>query len=297
MDACVCSCPALPCARRPAVQPQRRRHAWRSSPGALCGTLHAVALQNMSLEHCVVKHRNGPLPAIVAQEFPCAMVYAADAYPRPPRHLVTWELLHSADIRVGSRCVLLGKEDAPWQATMADAVHRPFPSGPARVAISDPGLACAQHARIAGSGCVSSSDLEAAWPAAIAGRLRALVLDDCVRPDGRGLRDVRPLRQEARRRHMGLGCLSQGTYGSKRARLRYMRPLRQEARARLLVGGPLHLQGPKCVAVSAQCNHWGVFLRHAPQEACSRLRVCSPALGMSWAALVGSAAQSVCTAC
>ena len=52
--------------------------------------------------------------------------------------------------------------------------------------------------RIAGSGCVSPDDLEAAWPGVQAAALRALVLDECARPDGRGLLDLRPLRLEAR---------------------------------------------------------------------------------------------------
>ncbi|KAK9825881.1 hypothetical protein WJX81_000620 [Elliptochloris bilobata] len=53
------------------------------------------------------------------------------------------------------------------------------------------------HARVAGSGCVSPGDLEAAWPDVVADAVRALVLNECVRPDGRGLRDLRPLRIEA----------------------------------------------------------------------------------------------------
>ncbi len=59
-------------------------------------------------------------------------------------------------------------------------------------------LFCWQHMRIAGSGCVSPDDLEAAWPGVQAAALRALVLDECARPDGRGLLDLRPLRLEAR---------------------------------------------------------------------------------------------------
>jgi len=61
-------------------------------------------------------------------------------------------------------------------------------------------IRAAQHMRVAGSGCVAPGDLEAAWPAVVADALTALVLDECARPDGRGLRDLRPLHAEARPR-------------------------------------------------------------------------------------------------
>ena len=110
---------------------------------------------------------------------------------------------------------------------------------------SDFDVACAQHSRIAGSGCVSSSDLEAAWPAAVAGRVRALVLDECVRPDGRGLRDVRRLRQEARAQGLGLG-------------FKDARAMMGAACACTLSGwGPssAHAHGCKCFAVPAYSAH------------------------------------------
>lgn len=53
---------------------------------------------------------------------------------------------------------------------------------------------------------MSSSDLEAAWPAVQAAAVWELVASECARPDGRGLRDLRPLRLEARPFPMGFGC-------------------------------------------------------------------------------------------
>ena len=46
--------------------------------------------------------------------------------------------------------------------------------------------------RVPGSGCVSPMDLDHAWSHLVGSCLREMVLDANMRPDGRGLIDLRP---------------------------------------------------------------------------------------------------------
>ena len=47
--------------------------------------------------------------------------------------------------------------------------------------------------RVAGSGCASPTDIDAALAAVISETMRQMALDDGLRVDGRGLIDLRPV--------------------------------------------------------------------------------------------------------
>lgn len=57
---------------------------------------------------------------------------------------------------------------------------------------------------MAGSGCSSPTDIDAAFAAAVSGTLRRMALDDGLRVDGRGLVDLRPVFCEVRRLGFGV---------------------------------------------------------------------------------------------
>ena len=59
-----------------------------------------------------------------------------------------------------------------------------------------PGSFRADFARVPGSGCVSPGDLDHAFATAVARARRGMVMGEGVRPDGRGLVDLRPLAAE-----------------------------------------------------------------------------------------------------
>ena len=53
-----------------------------------------------------------------------------------------------------------------------------------------------QHMRVPGSGAASPRDIELGWEELQAAALRKMILEDNVRPDGRGLSDLRDLECE-----------------------------------------------------------------------------------------------------
>jgi len=118
---------------------------------------------------------------------------------RPKRHAA----LAGADPAAARRVEDLARDAARkiLRSTDLDCLGRTSALVAAKAAISEAmrtaGCWRAEFSRVPGSGCVTASDIDHAFSAALGSELRALAIQEGLRADGRGPIDIRPLKVDA----------------------------------------------------------------------------------------------------
>jgi polyribonucleotide nucleotidyltransferase len=134
-----------------------------------------------------------------ARELLAPQLSLAEGTGRTPRQVA----LAGADPAAARRMAALARAAAAriLRNPELDSVARGRALAAAKASLADAMRAAgawrAEFSRIPGSGCVTGSDVDAAFGAAAAAEARAMAVDDGLRPDGRGPIDLRPLRAEA----------------------------------------------------------------------------------------------------